>query len=401
MISIKEAYDLIDSSVSPLDAKTVPIAKSVNCKLIEDLLSPLNVPEFTNSAMDGIAIRFSDLADTAPWRLKIQETIQAGDPPSKTLQKGYAVKIMTGAPLPQDADTVIRVEELTFHDDTVELKHKPIPGTHVRPVGDDLEEGELVFKQGHILKPIDIGVLASMGLEQMRVIPKPEIAIISTGSEIVAKGSRLQPGQIYNSNDTTLSLLLENAGFYSVTVFPPVIDDVELQRKCFSESLSSNHLVITTGGVSMGDFDYIPHVVEKMGGEIIFHKVKIKPGKPVLLAKFNINGERWLIGLPGNPVSVVVGYHLFVKYLISRLMGISYRQKKVRASLTADTQTSGDNEKVIGVSLVEGIEGMSAVPSSRQKSGRLSSMRSVDGFILVKGGNQVLPAGSEVEVELL
>ncbi len=401
MITLKEAHELINNSVTPLNAKTISIANSVNCKLTGDLRSPINVPGFANSAMDGIAIRYADLQETGPWKLKIQETIAAGDSPTNTLQNGCAVKIMTGAPLPNDADTVIPVEELTFQDDVVEVTELPKPGNHVRPMGDDLQEGDLIFQQGHILKPVDIGVLASVGLEKVSVIPKPEIAIFSTGSEIIAPGNPLLPGQIYNSNDAALTALLNNIGFYSISVLPPAIDDVETLYSCLDESLTSNHLVITTGGVSMGDFDYIPRVVKDLGGEIVFHKVKIKPGKPVLFAKFNKNGARWLIGLPGNPVSVVVGYHLYVKHLLSLLMGISFQQEKITASLTAEIRVSGFRQKVIGVTLVEGSSGMSAIPSSRQRSGRLASIRNIDGFIHIDGGNQVLPAGTEVEVELL
>ena len=401
MITLKEANELINNSVTSLNAKTIPIANSVNCKLNGDLHSPINVPGFDNSAMDGIAIRYSDLQETGPWKLKIQETIAAGDSPTNTLRNGYAVKIMTGAPLPEDADTVIIVEELIFYDDMVEITERPKPGKNVRPMGDSLKEGDLVFKKGHILKPVDVGILASIGLEQIRVIPKPEIAIISTGSEIVAPGSPLLPGQIYNSNDTALTALLNNTGFYSISVLPPAIDDVETLYSCFDESLSSNHLVITTGGVSMGDFDYIPHVVKELGGEIVFHKVIIKPGKPALLAKFNKNGERWLIGLPGNPVSVIVGYHLYVKHLLSLLMGIPFKREKVKASLTDEIQVKGFRQKVIGVTLSESNDGMSAVPALRQQSGRLASIGNIDGFIYIDGGNQVLPAGTEVEVELL
>jgi molybdopterin molybdotransferase len=401
MITLKEATKLIENIVTSITAKSIPIAESVHCKLADELLSPINVPGFTNSAMDGIAIRYADLQETGPWKLKIQKTVAAGDSPSETLQKGCAVKIMTGAPLPKDADTVIPVEELTFHDDFVEVSELPKPGKHVRPLGDSLKAGDLVFRQGHIFKPVDIGILASIGLEKVQVIPKPDIAIISTGSEIVAPGNPLLPGQIYNSNDTVLKVLLNNSGVNSVSVLPPVIDDKETLTDRLKDALSSNHLVITTGGVSMGDFDYIPDVVKELGGEIIFHKVKIKPGKPVLLAKFNRNGERLLIGLPGNPVSVVVGYHLYIKQLVSLLMGIPFKREKVKASLTDELQFSGVRQKVIGIILAEGSQGMNAIPSVKQQSGRLASIRNIDGFIYIDGGNQTVPAGSEVEVEIL
>ncbi|NQU04545.1 MAG: molybdopterin molybdotransferase MoeA [Calditrichaeota bacterium] len=401
MISLEEATELINNSVTQLNARTIPITESVNCKLVNDLFSPINVPGFDNSAMDGIAIRYADLKDNGPWKLKIQKIVAAGDTPTDSLQNGCAVKIMTGAPLPNDADTVIQVEELTFHDDMVEISERPKPGKNVRPMGDSLKEGELVFQQGHVLKPVDVGVLASIGLEQVQVIPKPEIAIISTGSEIIAPGNPLLPGQIYNSNDTALTALLNNAGFASISVLPPAIDNKETLIKAFDDALSSNQLLITTGGVSMGDFDYVPDVVKELDGEIIFHKVIIKPGKPALFAKFNRNGERLLIGLPGNPVSVVVGYHLYIKHLLSLLMGIPFKREKVKASLTDEIQVKGFRQKVIGITLSENNDGMRAIPALRQQSGRLASIRNIDGIIYIDGGKQILPAGLEVEVELL
>ncbi|MDP8228653.1 MAG: molybdopterin molybdotransferase MoeA, partial [Candidatus Electryoneaceae bacterium] len=297
MISLQEAGELIDHSVTPLSSLMTPISDGVHCKLIDDLYSPINVPGFASSAMDGIAILYDDLIGVGPWRLKIQDTVAAGDAPTTLLRKECCVKIMTGAPLPNNADTIIPVEKLTFHDKVVEITDRPKLGTFVRPVGDSLKENDLIFQRGYRLKPVDIGVLASIGLERIHVIPKPSIAVISTGSEIISPGSPLGPGQIYNSNDTTLSALLINAGFRSVSILPPTTDDVETLRRRFDEALTSHHVLITTGGVSMGDFDFIPHVVKELGGEIVFHKVRIKPGKPILLAKFDRNGQRWLIGL--------------------------------------------------------------------------------------------------------
>ncbi|MCF7810874.1 molybdopterin molybdotransferase MoeA [bacterium] len=401
MISLREATDLINKSVKPINVNSIPITECANCMLANDVYSPLDVPGFANSAMDGIAIRHSDLNDNPPWTLKIQKIVAAGDSPSKTLQKGCAVKIMTGAPLPEDADTVIQVEDLTFQGDYVIINELPKPGKNVRPKGDSLKEGELVFKKGHILKPVDIGVIASIGLERIEVIPKPDIAIFSTGSEIKAPGRPLLPGQIYNSNDTVLKVLLNNIGINSVNLLPPAIDDKKILTDRLNESLSSNHLVITTGGVSMGDFDYIPDVVKELGGEIIFHKVIIKPGKPALFARFNRNGERFLLGLPGNPVSTVVGYHLYVKQLVCLLMGIPFKREKVMAPLTDELQFSGFRQKVIGITLSKSNDKINAIPCLNQQSGRLASIKNIDGIIYIDGGNQTVPAGAEVEVELL
>ena len=414
MISLEKAVSLIDEHVLPLAPMSVPILDAVGCSMAEDVLSPLDIPPFDNSAMDGVALRWSDLTGDGPWQLSIQETIAAGSQPEDFLPPGAAVKIMTGAPLPSDADTVIPVEEVEFHDDKVLISKAPSRGRHVRPRGDDTRKGNCLFKKGTVLKPVDIGVLAAVGITDVKVIPRPKIAIFSTGSEIVQPGRELKYGQIYNSNDTLLKALLQRHGHPNVTIYSPSEDDPDIIGKVLVKAFDSHDVIITSGGVSMGDFDYIPSVVANLGGETIFHKVAVKPGKPVFFARFtganspdvalktnDIKKDKWLIGLPGNPVSVVVGYHLYVKRIISNLMGIPYKPRRHKAKLSNDLFCKSDRMNVIGIK-IEKMDGrLIAHPCMRQQSGRISSVSGIDGFMFVEPNASTISAGSEIIVEWL
>ena len=303
--------------------------------------------------------------------------------------------------------TMIPVEELQFREEKVLITQKSKSGEHIRPLGDDIRQGELLYTMGTVLKPVDIGVLASIGRTRVKVIPRPKIAIIATGSEIAAPGKTLIPGQIYNSNEASLHSLLIKDGHTAVTVIPPVKDDMEQLSRIIRDSFASYHLIITFGGVSMGDFDFIPQAVNNLGGTIVFHKVKVKPGKPVLMARYNLsieqnyngNRERWLVGLPGNPVSSVAGYHFYVKRVLGRLMGIPFIPRKTKARLTSNVQLSGSRQKVIGVRVEETEQGSLAYPTRRQKSGRLSSIKGIDGFIIADADKKLLESGSDVQVE--
>ncbi len=398
MISLEKAFELIESSVDKHPAVSVPVASAVGCGLANEIRSPLDIPGFASSSMDGIAFRVADLEGEPPWRLTLEGVIAAGDDPRRRLTMGHCVKIMTGAPLPKGANAVVKIEEVGFESGRAVIDTKPNVGQYVRTIGDDIRRGVLVYRKGTILKSVDAGVLASIGLTTVKAIPRPKIAVLSTGSEIIKPGQPLNPGQIYNSNETTLQSLLAKDGFSNVDILPAVNDEPELILDTLKSALSSHKVVITVGGVSMGDFDFIPQIVQKLEGEVIFHKVAIKPGKPVLLAK---HSKSWLIGLPGNPVSVVVSYHTFVKRLLSRLMGIEFNPETVDAKLSKAVEASGQRVKAIGTILEESEKGYIAHASVRQKSGRLSSIKSIDGIFYIPAKVNKISAGKTVKVEKL
>lgn len=398
MVSLEQAQEIIEKKVEELPSQKVELSGISDCVLAEEIVAPINVPDFASSAMDGIAIRFEDLKGDGPWRIPIQKVIEAGSENQDALPSGKAVKIMTGAPLPDGADTVIPVEDVCFESGQAILKHRPEKGRHVRPLGNDILKGESLLKRGKVLSPIDLGILASLGLSAVKVVPRPRIALISTGSEIVKPGGKLQRGQIYDSNYAFLRSMLIHDGHYPDEQTSVIIDEPDNISRALQESGKKSDLVISTGAVSAGDFDFIPREIERLGGEILFHKVKIKPGKPILLARIK---KCWLVGLPGNPVSALVCFHMFVRRVISRLMGIPYKPKNLKAKLGEDLVVKGDRCLIVGVRFENSDDGIIALPVPRQSSGRLSSIRDIDGFIQLGGGSRTVPGGSEVYGEWL
>jgi molybdopterin molybdotransferase len=398
MITLEEAWSRIDSAVKCLPPARVPLDHAVGGLVAEDIIAPIDVPGFPSSSMDGIAIRIADVNGDGPWRLPIQTVIAAGPTEPPTLKEGHACKIMTGAPLPQGADTVIKIEDVEIESDRVVFSVMPRPGEFVRPLGNDMTAGQVIFKEGEVLRAADIGILASLGMTDVPIVSMPRIALISTGPEIVAPGETLQYGQIYDANLASLYSLLADDGFPVGMRERVTSNDRDAFQKTFRLCLDSHDLVVSTGGVSMGDYDFIPEVVKSMGGEILFHKLAVKPGKPTLIASL---GSRWLISLPGNPVSAVVGYHLYVKRIISLLCGIPYERRVISATLGNDLTISGNRFMIIGARVERSENRLVAYSAARQESGRLSSLRGINGLIMTDGGSRKIAKGETVVVEII
>lgn len=398
MITLDEARIKIDKAVKPLLSVKLPILETVGCCVALAVRSPINVPGFDCSIMDGIALHYDDLDGTGPWRIPIQSAIAAGDPGSEKLLPGHVVKIMTGAPLPPGADTVIKIEDISIKNNRAEINDKTSKGDYVRAYGDDVQKGEILFDNGTVLTAVDIGILASSGLTDVDVIPRPKITLLSTGSEIVAPGEELKPGQRYDANSFVLKSMFEKSGFPVDLISDIIPDKIEQLGTAIRDYLDQHDLLITTGGVSMGDYDYIPDVVKKLGGEILFHKVKIKPGKPVLVAKIK---NSWLVGLPGNPVSVITGFHLFIKRIIAKMMAIPYQPRSVYAKMADNIKFKGTRLGLLGARLEDGPNGVIAYPAQRQNSGRLSSVKGINGLIILEEGRQSVSADEPVYAEWL
>jgi molybdopterin molybdotransferase len=396
MITLEQARQRIDEAVERLPVTPVRLRQAVGCRVGQNVVAPINVPNFSSSAMDGVAVRSSDLEGEGPWRLPIQAVIAAGQLNQDTLLPGRAVKIMTGAPLMREADTVVPIEDVTVQSGNVLIKERPPTGQFVRPLGDDIVTGELLFREGDVLGPVDVGVLASIGVTEVEAVPSPRIVIISTGAEVVEPGRELGPGQIYDSNVTVLENLLACDGLHASVQSRALPDDTDDLRVKIQECLNNYDVIVSTGGVSMGDFDFVPDAVRGLGGKILFHKVAVKPGKPVLVAQL---GNCWFMGLPGNPVSVVAGYHLFVRRVVSRLAGVRSGPRSTWALLADDLKIKGNRECLVGARVEETESGAIVHPVMRQKSGRLSSIRGVNSFIITDGGSRTIPKGNKVYVE--
>ena len=318
MIPLKDAqeYVLQHCRVGPSELRSS--RSSLGLVLAEEVLTSEDVPPFDNTAMDGFAVRSEDTLE-APKQLEIVGTIPAGSAPDFSINPGQAARIMTGAPLPEGADAVVMVELTQVEGDQVTVQKTVPEGNHIRRAGEDLESGQVVFEIGTKLTPTHLGVLASIGCLEVSVFSPIKVGVMSTGDELVEGKVPLEPGQIRDSNRHSLLALLNDLGLEGVDLglIPDNEESIEaaIRSACFGED--SCDAVISSGGVSMGDFDYVKVVLDRLG-EMQWMQVAIKPAKPLA---FGLVGDTPVFGLPGNPVSSIVSFELFVLPALKKMMG--------------------------------------------------------------------------------
>ncbi len=319
MISLEEARIRINRDINVLSAVDVPIASARDMVLAETVTAAEAIPPFANTAMDGFALRAVDTKGAsrdAPVALPVAATIPAGGVAPRALEAGEAMRIMTGAPMPEGADAVIMVELTRPAGFDVLVLDEVPPGNHVRPAGDDIMAGTEVFHPGTVLTPGHLGVLASIGRETVRVYRRPRVGVMSTGDELVEGPEPLQPGQIRDSNRLTLLSLVAEAGFHAVDL-GLVRDNDKAIRAALKEGVAQTDAVITSGGVSMGDYDLVKEILSELG-DFNWMQVAIKPAKPLA---FGVMSNTPVFGLPGNPVSSMVSFELFARPALRRMMG--------------------------------------------------------------------------------
>ena len=319
MIPVEEARTRILAACPPLPARSVPLADALGSVLAEPIVSTVDVPPFANTAMDGFAVRASDTA-AAPVRLDVVGTLAAGaDPAGLTVGPGQAVRIMTGAPMPAGADAVVMVERTSPAGvDNVTIEVAATVGDHIRSAGDDLRAGQTVFEASTVVTPGHVGVLASLGLSEVTVFPPARVGVLSTGDELVEGSKPLRPGQIRDSNRPTLLAVVREAGCVAVDL-GTARDDEDAIRTKLEEGLATCDAIVTSGGVSVGDFDYVKVVLDQIG-RMDWWQLAVRPAKPLA---FGVAGPRDtpVFGLPGNPVSSMVSFELFVRPALRRMMG--------------------------------------------------------------------------------
>ncbi len=316
MVRLNEAIDLVLATARPLGAERVSVTGALGRAAAADVTSAADVPSFDNSAMDGFALRAADLERAAREGLPVVAEIPAGTVARAPLEAGQAARIMTGAPLPEGADTVVQVEHVEEPPGRVLVRTAPRPGANVRHAGEDVRRGDIVVPRGAPLGPAEIGMLVSVGLEEVDVARRPRVAILATGSELVPVGRPLGPGQIHNSNTfTAWGQTLAAGGEPVVLGIAP--DDRGETRRLIARALEED-VVITSGGVSVGDYDFVKQVEEELGVERRFWGVATRPGKPVA---FGVHGDRLVFGLPGNPVSAMVSFELYVRPALLAMQG--------------------------------------------------------------------------------
>lgn len=401
MMSFDEALSaLLDGAVAVGEIESVPTQAATGRVLAEDLVSAIAVPPLDNSAMDGYAVRCADLSESGAT-LRIAQRIPAGSV-GHALAVGTAARIFTGAPIPQGADAVVMQELCTVSGDTVSIARRPRLGESIRRKGEDIAEGQIVLSAGSLLGPAELGVAASVGAANVAVFRRYRVALFSTGNELAMPGEALKPGGIYNSNRYTLTSLLERLGC-TVSDMGIVPDDLEATRAMLREAAAAHDLILTSGGVSVGEEDYVKSAVEAEG-HLGLWKVALKPGKPLAFGSVNrvaaghdLASDQTaaaFIGLPGNPVSSFVTFVMLVRPFILKAQGRSLAQCLSRAiHLRADFDWKGDPRREFLRARINAHGGLDLF--ANQGSGVLTSCAWADGLIDNPPG-QAIASGDSV-----
>lgn len=393
---------------APLPAEEVGLAEAAGRVLFGELRAERQLPPWDNSAMDGYAVRAAEVRPGQP--LPVVGVVAAGHAASDPLPPGAALRIMTGAPLPEGADAVIMKEESSESPDGVRFSSAPVVGQHVRRAGEDVRDGDVVLAAGAVLGAGEVGLLAALGRTLVRVHRRPVVAIISTGDELVPADRAPRLGQIVNSNAHALLCQVREAGAVG-RVLPIAPDDRAALRAAFAEGLAAD-VLISSGGVSVGEFDYVKEVLAELGVVEHFSKVAMKPGKPLVCSTFEVKGDPCrrrvlVLGLPGNPASSMVSFELFVRPALRRLLGHT-EERSHRPLATVRLKSPVPREKGrlhFARALVRrdpadpGVL-WASVPE-RQGSGMLRSMVGINAYLHVPPGPDPLPAGASVQASLL
>jgi len=332
MISIEDAIQFALQAVKPLGSVKIPLTNSLNRILFDDLTSDIDMPPFNKSAMDGYAFHAADV-QSSPCQLKVVGVVQAGGIPNFTVKRGEAAKIMTGAPLPHGCDAVQMVEKTrSIEPSIVEILEKVEPGKHVAFKGEVMQKDSVVLRRGAFVNPAVVGVLASIGQEMVSVCRLPDVAVLATGDELVDVGQQPGPGQIRNSNGYAISAQLKMIGV-TPKMMGCVTDDLASLRSALMAGLEQDVLLIS-GGVSMGDYDFVEKVLAELGVDIIYDSVNIKPGKPAVMGT---TGSCAVFGLPGNPVSASTVFDILVTPVFKKIMGYPrFESSLISAKLRGD-----------------------------------------------------------------
>ena len=401
MISVEKALQTIHDAAGALPSRVLPISNCAGYILDEEIVATENVPPFDNSAMDGYAVIAADLHDASyeqPVLLNVIDIIQAGKVSEKKLRNGQAMQIMTGAPLPEGADAVIMAEQTEkTQDGKVKFFTTVVTNENCRRAGDDIKIGSSVFQKGRQLKPYDIGVLASIGRTKVRIIPRPRIAILSTGDELAAIDRPLPPGKIRTSNNYTLQVLIGQLGaeVIDLGIVKDTLQDTneKLQKALFAD------IILTSGGVSVGEFDFVGEALKHAGVNIKFWKVKQKPGKPLM---FGTLDEKLFFGLPGNPVSSIICFELFVVPAIKKMSGLSDTNPLCIKAESGETITKKPGLRHFLRGFVVKENNIFKVsPTKNQSSGALSSLSQANCLIDLPEEKENIRPGEEVSVILL
>ena len=397
MITLNEALEKIIENTDVLDPVELDLAESLGQVLAEDVQSDIDMPPFDKSAMDGYAVRAEDVQNV-PAKLEIIEEIPAGTVPKKKLAPGQCAAIMTGAMIPEGADTVVMIEDTRKDSETgLAIIDKTVPnGKNICCKGEDVKKGQTVVFAGQKLMPQHIGVLASVGKVRVKVVRAPKFRIFTTGAEIVEAGQKPSAGQIRNSNGWSLSAQVTQAG-YEANYSGIVSDKLDALINAIGQA-GSDDIILLSGGVSMGRYDLVPQAVKDAGAEIIFHKIAVKPGKPILFAKL---GGKLIFGVPGNPVSTLIGFETLILPAARKMAGEqNYFKPKVSARLVKEMKNKPGRLKIRHAKITYSDGEFQAEVVPTHGSADLLSTCASNGMVIIQPGIEHIKAGEKVEVIL-
>ncbi|HLO28835.1 MAG TPA: gephyrin-like molybdotransferase Glp [Anaerolineales bacterium] len=404
LLSVDQARERILSQFQSVTTEILPLAGCSNRVLAQDIVAANDLPPFDNSSMDGFAVRSADVGEAAtasPRSLHVVADIPAGSHPTISLAPGEAARIMTGAPLPEGADAVVPVEDTDFDNrdagtpapNEVQILKAVRAGTNRRPRGMDIHAGETVLHKGRVLRPQDLGLLATLGFANVVVYRKPRLALFSSGDELLPVDAPLEEGKIRDSNSYALAALAEAAGAQVIRL--GVAKDNHDAVKALLEKAVELHvdLIFSSAGVSVGAFDFVKQVIDS-NGKMDFWRVNMRPGKPVAFGEYQ---SIPFIGLPGNPVSAFVGFEVFVRPVIGRLSGANHeRRQTIRVKCKEQIDSDG-RESYLRAQIHEEEGNLVAHLTGHQGSGNLYSLVQANALLIIPAGVKCVPAGQEVD----
>ena len=412
MLSVEEAYERVMASFAPLEPVEAPLLECLGQTLAEDITSPLALPPLANSGMDGYALRGADIAGAtsdSPQHLPVIGIVAAGQMPERAVESGTAMRIMTGAPVPDGADTVVPFEET----DEVQRKREGRPldevaiftempeGANVRPAGEDIRPGQLVLEAGTVVRAAEVGVLASLGLDRARVVRRPVVSVLATGDELEFAGSALSAGRIYDSNSFSVAASVVACGGIPrlLGIARDNLDDLHAKLA----ATEGSDLVITSAGVSKGDYDIVKDVLEQRGA-MNFWSVRMRPAKPLAFGHLRGAGGRDvpLLGLPGNPVSAMVAFEMFARPAIQAMLGRRVRPRPAVDGVLTGPIHNYDGRRVYARVEVERRDGVYyATPTGPQGSNILTSMSRANGLAICPEDLPAKQTGEPVRIIML
>lgn len=389
MITVEEALNLVESNLLELETKSLLTHEALDHVLGTDVLSPIDMPPFDQSAMDGYAVHYSETIDS----YQLIGEIPAGSSEQFDLEEGQAVRIFTGAAVPKSANTVVKQEIVEREGNTIQFTEEVRANQNIRPAGEQIRTGNLALKAGTHINPAAVGFLTGLGITTIEVHPSPKIAILATGDELVKAGQPLAYGKIYESNSYMLSAGLNHYGYRNHEI-QSVADDYEETKRKIEAALDEHDVLMLSGGISVGDYDFVGKALTELGVDRIFYKVKQKPGKPIFFGKMN---QKYIFALPGNPAAAMTSFYTYVLPALNFLSGKGFQGlKESRALLNEDYYSKGDRAVFLKAHCEKG----TASILEGQSSAMLKSFAEANALIYIPADQEQVSKGSAVKVYL-